>query len=182
LSTKPTKKVRAFDPKVNFYMAEDLRMEVGSKVSAIGLYPDHVLITQLPDNVPDPTEVAPLMLASLGFLFNVSKVTESTTIAVDMIVDGERKPFAAAREYGAPEPGGSINLIAVMRPCLIASFGIKELVVTVGKSLHLFPYEIRRAPLPQPDQLQSSRIAAADVAKPAFRPRTTRAKAKSKSN
>lgn len=182
MSTKPTKKVRAFDPKVNFYMAEDLRLEVSSKVSAIGLYPDHVLITQLPDDVPDPTEAAPIMLASLGFLFNVSKFTESTTIAVDMIVNGERKPFTAAREYSAPEPGASINLIAVMKPCLIASFGIKELVVTVGKSVHLFPYEIRRASLPTTEPLQSSQIAATEMSRSTPRSVAKRAKEKFKSN
>lgn len=149
MPTKPKEKVLPLKPQVRFYVSEDIRQEVNGKVSAIGLYPDNVILLQLPDDVPDPTESQPILIQALGFLFNVSKLSQATTISIDIKTNGKRKPFAQPKEYPSPGPGRSINILGLMQPVLIASFGEKTLYVKVGESVYTFNYEIRRASLPK---------------------------------
>lgn len=144
---KLLKKVEPPKPMVRFYLAEDLRQEVNGKMSAVGLYTDNVVILPLPDTIPEPTESTPIFVGSLGFLFNVSRLSQATKISIDIESDGKRKPFMEPKDYASPGPGRSINMVGVMEPCPVTSFGEKTLVVTVGESVHTFNFEIRRAPL-----------------------------------
>lgn len=136
------------EPVVHFYMAEDLRQEVGGKISAVGMFPDHVVLLQLPDAFPDPTEETPLFIKSIWFLFNVSVVSKSIAIGVDIEVAGKRTPFLPVQEFPPVEAGRSMNLIGVMEPAKVATFGERKLYVTVGATEHIFHYEVRRASLP----------------------------------
>lgn len=159
-TTKLTKGVVAPKPVVNFYMAEDLRQEVNGKVTAIGLYPDHVAVLQIPEDIPDPTETAPIFIKSLGFLFNLSRLGQATTVAVDIESGGKRKPFLEAKEYPAVKPGDSLNLVGVMAPCQVSSFGEKKLHVIIGKSVQTVTFEIRRVSLPPVDSVPARKMAA----------------------
>jgi hypothetical protein len=125
-------------------MAEDLRHEVNGKITAVGLYPDNVVILRLPDEVPDPTESKPIHIKSLGLAFNISKLTQAATISIDIEVNGKRKPLFPPNEHPWPGPGRSINILGILEPCVIESFGERKLIVTVGESEQTFEYEIRR--------------------------------------
>lgn len=160
MPTKLKKRVVAPKPVVNFYMAEDLRQEVNGKVTAIGLYPDHVAVLQIPEDIPDPTEAAPIYIKSLGFLFSLSRLGQPTTVSVDIESGGTRKPFLEAQEYPAIEPGKSLNLLGVMAPCPVSSFGEKKLHVSIGNSLQTVTFEIRRVSLPPVDSAPAPQIAA----------------------
>lgn len=165
MPTKPTKRVAAPKPVVNFYMAEDLRQEVNGKVTAIGLYPDHVAILQIPEDIPDPTDAAPIFIKSMGFLFNVSGITKPTTVSVDIESGGKRKPFLEAQEFAALEPGKSLNLLGVMAPCQVSSFGKKKLYVIVGDSVQALTIEFRRVSIPPIGFMPAPQVAAPKVAK-----------------
>ncbi|WP_332776683.1 hypothetical protein [Polaromonas sp.] len=147
MPTKPHKKVATAKPQVRFYIAEDLRQELNGKVSAIGLYTDNVVVLPLPENIPEPTESTPILIKSLGFLFNFSNLTHATTISIDIKADEKRKPFMQSHEFAMPGTGQSINMVGVMQPCVVTFFGERTLIVTVGESVHTFNFEIRRAPL-----------------------------------
>lgn len=144
MTTKPRTKLAPPKPLVRLYMAEDLRQEVNGKMSAIGLYPDNVVVLRLPDDVPDPTESQPLHIKSLSFVFNISKLTQATTISIDIEANGKRRQFIPPSEHPAPEPGMSINMVGVMEPFAVTHFGERKLIVTVGESEHTFEYEVRR--------------------------------------
>lgn len=165
MPTKQKGKVAPLIPLVRFYISEDMRQEIDGKVSVIGLYPDNVIILQLPDDLPDPTESKPILVQSLGFLINVSKLSLATTISVEIKKNGKRKPFIQPKEYPSPGPGRSINILALMRPGVITSFGEKTLIVRVGESLHNFNYEIRRASLPQISDAPRQKIEAPKIRK-----------------
>ena len=142
------KKADTSNPVVHFYLAEDLRQELDGKVSAIGLYPDKVVVLPLPDDIPEPTESAPLLVRSLAFLFSISKLSETATISIDIQSGGTRKPFVAPQEHPAVDLGRSINILCVMQPCVITSFGEKTLILKVKELEYTFNFEIRRATAP----------------------------------
>lgn len=135
-------------PVVRFFLAEDFRQEIGGKVSAIGLYADNVVVLQLAADVPDPTAEAPIMVRSLAFLFSVSALREVLLASVDLQVNGTRQPFMMPRELPRTDPGNSVNLLGVMAPCIVTSFGKKKVIVDIGTTKHTFEFEIRRVPLP----------------------------------
>lgn len=168
MPTKPNKKAATAKPQVRFYIAEDLRQEVNGKVSAMGLYTDNVVVLPLPEDIPEPTESQPIMIKSLGFLFNFSKLTQAATISIDIETNGKRKPFMQPQEYPVPGPGQSINMVGVMQPCVVTSFGERTLIVTVGESVHTFNFEIRRAPLSTIDTVPEPKIEMPKIRKPAL--------------
>lgn len=144
MPTKPSKKLDQPKPMVRMYMAEDLRQEISGKITAVGLYPDNVVVLRLPDEFPDPTESKPVHIKSLGFAFSISGLTQATTISIDIEVNGKRKPFLPPKEHPWPGTGRSLNLLGILEPCVVEHFGQRKLIVTVGESVHTFEYEIRR--------------------------------------
>lgn len=143
------KKVRpAARPNVRFFLAEDFRQEVGGKVSAIGLYADNVVVLQLPPDLAEPTAETPIVIRSLAFLFNVSALREPSVASVDLHVNGDRQAFMVPRELPATEPGNSVNLLGVMAPCTVATFGKRTVIVDIAGTEHTFEFEFRRVPSP----------------------------------
>ena len=141
--TKPKKRTVPVGPVIRFTLAEDIRQEIQGKVSAIGLYSDYVVVLAMPATEPEPSLEEPLAIRSLGFLFNISNLSKATSVSVDLEVNGSRKPFVAAQVLPATEPGRSINLIAVMSPCLVNSFGEKFAVVRLDEEDVRFKFEFR---------------------------------------
>jgi hypothetical protein len=144
MSKSIVKTAKSTAPIVQFYLAEDLRQEVTGKVSAIGLYPDRAVVLNFPENIPDPTLEHPMAVHSLGFMFNISNLNEPVEVSIEMAGDSETKPFLAPSIYGPIEPGMSLNLLSVMQPCLITSFGTKVVVIKVGDLDYSFQFEVRR--------------------------------------
>lgn len=136
-------------PILRLIVAEDLRREVDGKVTAVGLFPDNTVIAHLPKDVPEPTDDSPIMLKSLGFLFNISKLPArkpgtKVTVKIDILAAGQRKLFMAPRELNWPNTGDSMNIMGVMNPCPVGSFGERTFFVTFGKNELSADYEIRR--------------------------------------
>lgn len=148
MPTSRKKVAPASRPHVRFFLAEDFRQEIGGKVSAIGLYADNVIVLQLPSDLPDPTADTPILIRSLAFLFSISAFGNASVASVDLNVNGDRKPFMVPRELPATDPGNSVNLLGVMAPCAVTSFGKKTVIVDIGGTEHSFEFEIRRVPSP----------------------------------
>jgi hypothetical protein len=144
MSEKQSKKAQLQIPEVRFYMAEDVRQEIDGKVSTIGLFPDNVVVLPLPISVPEPTETAPIFFKSLAFVFNISKLSEEADISVDIEISGVRKPLLEQKRHPDPGPGRSINMVVIVQPCTIQSFGLRRVIVTVGEEVQTFEFEIRR--------------------------------------
>lgn len=158
-------------PTVTFYMAEDLRQEVSGLITAIGLYPDRVLLMAVPSDVPEPTNNQPLALKSLGFLFNVTGLDKPAPITIEMETNGERSVFMKEETYGPIDTGRSINLMGLLSPCLVRSFGVKTLVVNIGRNEYKFDFEIRRASIGTGSQPAATKSPAKSAAKKASGPK-----------
>jgi hypothetical protein len=136
-------------PQVRFFVAEDLREEVGGKISAIGLYPDNVIIVSMPPDSPEPSAEKPAAIRSLSFLFNISGLVSSSKVSIEIQGDGRRQPFMKPQELHPPQQGiSSFNLIGISSPFLLASFGTKKFIVSVGDTAHTFEVEIRKMAAP----------------------------------
>lgn len=144
MPTSRKKTAPAARPNVRFFLAEDFRQEIGGKVSAIGLYADNVVVLQLPPDLAEPTEETPIMIRSLAFLFSVSALSQPSLASVDLRVNGDQKPLMAPRDLPAIEPGNSVNLLGVMAPYVVTSFGEKTVVVDIAGTKYTFKFEIRR--------------------------------------
>lgn len=170
------KKAETSTPVVHFYLAEDLRQELDGKVSAIGLYPDKVVVLPLPDEIPEPTESAPLLVRSLAFLFSISNLSEISTISVDIQTDRARMPLTTPQEHPAVEVGRSINMVGVMQPCVITSFGEKTLIVKINEREYTFDFEIRRVSVPSAGVTQLPNIEVSSTKNRRTRKKPTNAK------
>lgn len=164
MRTKLSRSSDAQNVVVHFYLAEDMRQELSGKVSAIGLYTDYTVMVNLPDEAPDPSDTAPIVLKSLAFLFSISGFTKPEIISVNLVTEKGVLPFLASKEYPPPGQGRSMSLIAAMEPGIVKSFGKRKIVVSVGSTEHTFEYEIRRG----------SKPANADLGKLSKNPETSR--------
>ena len=154
MSTNKSKsKLVAQEPVVNFYVAEDLRQELNGKVSAVGLYADRVIVLQIPKSIPEPTEDKPILIKSLGFLFNIARLQNKFNFSADVETNKKIKPFIPTKEYQITAKDKSISIMAVMQPCAITSFGEKKIIAKVGAFTYKFDFEVRRE---SPEQLSDS--------------------------
>lgn len=176
LTKSHRKKTETSTPVVHFYLAEDLRQELDGKVSAIGLYPDKVVVLPLPDDIPEPTESAPLLVRSLAFLFSISNLSEASTISIDIQSGGTRKQFAAPQEHPAVDLGRSINILCVMQPCVITFFGEKTLIVKINEREYTFDFEIRRVSVPSAGVTQLPNVEVSSPQNRRTRKKSTNAK------
>ena len=132
-------------PFVHFYMAEEMRLEMNGKITAVGIYPDHRMLVNLPKDAPNPTAELPSVLKSLGFLFNISSFVGEVSVAIDLEVNGVRKSFMKPTNYDSSEPGKSINIVAAMEPCIVNEFGARKFIVSIDNNEYFFNYEIIRS-------------------------------------
>lgn len=144
MSTKQLTKPIMPLPVVKFFVCEDLRQELNGMVSAIGLYPDNVMVIGIPSGVPEPTAEMPVAAKSLNFLFNLANLPANTSVAIEVETNGKRNIIQPAKDFPSPGPGKSINLIIRMIPAIFHFFGERKVFVTVGEAIHEFSYEIRK--------------------------------------
>lgn len=142
--------VQGPQPLVHFYMAEDFRRELNGKLSAIGLYPDHVVVLQLPESLPDPSPQNPLTIRSLAFAFSVVHLSGDALISIDVESNGVRSPLVPQDQFAWPGEGHSVNLLAAIEPWVVQQLGVRELVLTLNGAEHRFRYELRRATIKPP--------------------------------
>lgn len=125
-------------PYVKFYLADDFRSESSGKVTAVGLYPDNVIVLNTPANSPEPSKDRPYGVSSLGLLICIGGSQGTFPVSISV---GENEPFRKTIEL---KIGMSSNLVLAFRPLLLASLGFKKVKVTVDATVHDFQFEARR--------------------------------------
>lgn len=143
---------------VKLLVADQFRVEAGGKVLAIGLYPDGVVVMQMPADAPDPTDESPVGIAQLALLLSVSGSGRSHNLRVQLGAD-DAKEFPV--DLGT---AGSVNVILDLRPLVIRSFGIKPVVVELAGERHELSFEIRRGVGDVPGQVMQLPPALAETA------------------
>lgn len=128
---------------VKFLLADEFRPEqLTNKVQAIGLYPDEIVIANTPIGAPEPTKDMPIGLDSLAMLFTIGGGVGEFDVAIKI---GKNK---AASAKVSLEKGRSANIVLQSRPFLIASYGEKQVVVSLAGKDHVFKFEIRHGVSP----------------------------------
>jgi len=125
-----------------FFVADDIRLEQGSKPSLLGFFADNVVVLPLPKTQGAPTRDKPIALSGLAFLisfpgagtYNVEMEFRAPN-AVSLIKSGEAKIASG---------GPVVNLVTRLQPFLVTAFGIHELIVRINKKSYTFRFEIRR--------------------------------------
>ncbi|MEO7853074.1 MAG: hypothetical protein ABIR94_12600 [Rubrivivax sp.] len=124
---------------VELFVAEDIRREAEGKVTAVGLYPDRVIVILVPPEAPEPSKERPYSVASAAFLINIRNLVGEHRVSVDL-GDGP----AHEQSVSFADIGASVNLIAIVRPMLVHSFGVKTMFIKVDGIPFDRTFEIRR--------------------------------------
>jgi hypothetical protein len=128
----PAKKEPA-KPICRWYLAEDVRTEVGGKLSLMGLIPTDKLLIEMPPEIPDPTPEQPIALDGLTVLCVLSGFTGTAEFELTL---GEKNPSASSTALTRTvviESHSTIataNLVSRFRPVLLQSFGEKEFTIS----------------------------------------------------
>lgn len=128
---------------VKFLLADEFRPEQTSgKVLAIGLYPDAIVIANTSIGTPEPTKDKPIGIDSLSMLFTIGGGVGEFDVTIKI---GDN--IAASTKVSLQE-GRSASIVLQSKPFLVASYGEKQVVVSVAGKDHVFKLEIRHAVSP----------------------------------
>lgn len=136
---------KASRPNVRLYVADDIRQEVGGKVTLVGLFADNVVV--IDDDRPSEAsdqggKPATLLLDSLSFLINVSGLTGRQNVEItfaDLLT--KMGPIERVGDFGEGEM--SANFIVKFRPLAMTTTGVKRVFVDVAGEHHELRYEFR---------------------------------------
>lgn len=158
-ATAAVKKAR-----VDFFLADDIRLERDGKVTAVGLYPDRVIVLLVPPGMPEPTKKVPLLVASAAFLINIGNLAGSHKISIEISPSAtfpEIPVHAHSVQTVEFVESNSANLVGRFQSLLVASFGIKTVTVRIDGVAFKRTFEIRRGAAldtsPTPPELLSAK-------------------------
>jgi hypothetical protein len=131
---------------VRFYLADDMRQEVGGKVTAVGLYTDNVIVAEMLPDDPDPSDERLAAVGGISILANVSTSPgeHKYQLEIDPSSVVPQIAQASSSHDGKSLAGESMNLIMRIAPLPFKSFGMVHVVLRIDGSPHRFSFEIRR--------------------------------------
>ena len=135
-----------------FFIADDIRLEQGGKVSAIGLYADRVIVAQMRPDQQEPSKEAPLIMEGFVFLVSLSGLEGKHRVKLDysddaMVDNAKFDPVDS--QFNFPDPALSMNFVGRIRPFITTAFGSKRISLEVDGEVSEFTFEIRRGKLPE---------------------------------
>lgn len=130
--------------KIKFLVAEEIRPEVGGKLTILGLMPDDTLLMTSSRPADAPPEV-PNGLERLAFLLSVSDLPEGEHKFKGQIFNPSGEPYNPETSFGegTVEKGTSRSIIIDIKPFIVKNFGSYRLDFYVDGSVSSFPFEIR---------------------------------------
>lgn len=134
--------------RVKFAMAEEIRPEVGGKMTILGLFPaDEVLLTKVAVSKDVPSDT-PMEIEKITFLLAISDLPNKAHKFKGLIIDPLKKPFTAEMQLGEGrfKKGVSHSIIVELRPFIVKTLGVYHFNLYVNKELFSFPFEIRMRP------------------------------------
>lgn len=139
-SRKTAGKDGAHGVKCKWYLADDIRQEIGGKLTLVGLYPDDVVLIEMPSDEPDPTPDQPIQLAGLAILCVISGLEGSAPVVFSF--GGHRSPEVDV----TGDLKSSRNLISRFPVLRIVSLGMKSASIDIASiGFHdEFQFEVRR--------------------------------------
>lgn len=126
------------------YVAEDFRQETSGKVTAVGLFPDNIIVSNLPAGTPLEVD-KPAGIHDVAFMVSVHGIQGDHKVGFEFL-DGAmpKAQPTQAQTVSFPHPKRSNNFTLVMRPFIYSSFGTKRLRMLLDDAPIDLEYEIRR--------------------------------------
>lgn len=108
-----------------WYLADEVRLEIGGKVTIIGLFPDDSVVLEMPPDEPDPTPGQPVAIEGLTVLCIVRGFEGRHQF--ELALWGGDPARAVVREVTMEtnSPEATLNLVSKFRPMFVESFGDK---------------------------------------------------------
>lgn len=130
--------------KIKFLVAEEIRPELGGKLTILGLFPDDVLVSNSNRPEETPAEI-PDGFDRLAFLVSVSDLPEGIHKFKGNITNPAGEPYHSETSFGdgAIEKGTSRSIVVDTKPFIIKGKGVYHFNIYVDDSLYSFPFEIR---------------------------------------
>lgn len=135
--------------RITFLVADEIRREVSGKATILGLFPDNVVIANIPpkpDNVPADV---PAGIDRLSFMVNVSALPEGTHHFSAQFIRPSGVPMGDPMEIGEVnvESGKSFTTIFQSSPFVLTEGGNYILAFYIDGEEYRLPFEIRMNPL-----------------------------------
>ncbi len=143
MSTKKIIKTKT-KPLASFYLAEEMRLEIDGKVSAMGLFTDFKVMIPMPREMPNPTTEQPIHVKSLSLLFCISNVNTDFLVKIEIESGGNRKELIPSFSHKPIEFGKSSNIVVALSPLVVADFGDKYIFINIDSNEFMFKFEINR--------------------------------------
>lgn len=167
-----------------WYLADDVRSEVGGKCTLVGVYTDDIVIVPMPIGAPNPTPSRPLAIEGLAILCSLRGLTGSAKF--ELTIAGTNTSGTVQRQNidaESPNAAHNLNLIARMAPVIVESFGEKSMTIE-SKELHFrdeFKFQIVRGLLPVDATLPRAKLSKSPSPSVAEKPKPVRKTPKAKS-
>ena len=140
------------------YVADNFQTLQDGKVLAVGLYPDKVVVMNIPVDAPEPSRELPFGI-NLGLLLCLVDLPSDDVAGKITILPPSGHTLAPAMSFAVQARAGrSANIVLVANPLLVSEPGLYQVVVDIA-DLHIAEsFEIRMT------RQQSSTAALASLA------------------
>lgn len=131
---------------VFIYVADDIQVLAGGKTLLVGLYPDRVVVVQVPKDPPfKPSADTPIGISSLSLMLTVVGLEpgELRVTPRMLLPDGSPSPQQPTPNRVTVVPDGSANLIFKLTPFLVTQGGQYKLLVEIGGKVIEASFEVR---------------------------------------
>lgn len=128
------------------YIADDIQILQGGKPVAFGLYPDHVLVLNVPPGMPSKiNDATPAALNGLSILITIVGLEpgERTVTPSLLLPNGKQGPQQIVPMQLLVKPGGAANLTFRFTPFVVPQAGKYVLKVPIDGEEVTFTFEVR---------------------------------------
>lgn len=139
-------KQESIKPKVRLYVADDFRTESTGKVTAVGLFPDRIVVVGNEKKTVAPSLQSPHAVDALAFMFTLTGLEGKHKVAIqfhDGVMSGVAPPEAREVEF---IKGRSASFPLIIRGLTYTSLGRKKLSVIIDGERYDKEYELRAMP------------------------------------
>lgn len=167
---------------INLQIADHFDLLANGKVLAVGLFPDRVVVMQVPAEAPEPSAELPYA-TDLGLLLTLSDAPAAPLEGeVRILSPGDGRAVGVLPFGGLNISGGqSANILSKLRPLMVQQAGVFTVEAQVGDETARASFEVRiiRLPSSVPSSVQSQPASGTGSAAPAKPRRARRVKAPS---
>lgn len=138
--------------KIKFLVAEEIRMEMGGKLTILGLFPDDNIRMIKGDRPEGASPDMPEGLERLAFLISISELSSKKIHKFKgRITDPSGAVYKPEESLGEGriEKGTSRSIIVEMKPFIVKTEGVYHFDFSIDKEVLSFPFEIREQAKPR---------------------------------